>query len=162
MIFFYLIIFVGYILTFGLVRLRTVRVLVQVFMLARRGCNNHEYHNKKNPDRKWNWGVIDVMPGSNGLGILVIFENKQLVEIWRWSRRVEIRTWARRDKFVSTGFAARLLSQWVEILDSEPASSVGELTEERCRNSQYSKNCVSLSSWRKPKLKKLIKVSYLN
>ena len=33
---------------------------------------------------------------------------------------------------------------------------------ERCRNSRHSKNCVSLSSCRKTKLKKLINVSYLN
>ena len=32
----------------------------------------------------------------------------------------------------------------------------------QCRNSQHSKNCVSLSSCRKTKLKKLINVSYLN
>ena len=47
----------------------------------------------------------------------------------------------------------RLLGQRVETLDSGPANSEGELTEERCRNSQHSKNCVclSLSSCRKPK-----------
>ena len=28
----------------------------------------------KSPDRKWDWGVNDVMPGSDGLAILMIFE----------------------------------------------------------------------------------------
>ena len=42
-------------------------------------------------------------------------------------------------------------------------SSAGELTEGQCRNSQHSKNCVSLSSCQKTKSqKKLINVSYLN
>ena len=40
-------------------------------------------------------------------------------------------------------------------------SSAGDLTEERCRNSQHSKNCVSFYSCRKTKLKKSINVSYL-
>ena len=35
----------------------------------------------KTPDRKGNWGVNGVMPGSKGLGLLVIFEKKQLVEM---------------------------------------------------------------------------------
>ena len=47
MIFFYLIIFVNYILSFGLVRLWTVRFLVQLFTLALGGCDNHKCHNKK-------------------------------------------------------------------------------------------------------------------
>ena len=66
--------FVNYILSFGLVRLWTIQLLVQVFMLARRGYDNHKCHNK-NP-RKWDWGVNDVMPGSDGQGILVIFEKR--------------------------------------------------------------------------------------
>ena len=35
----------------------------------------------KTPERKWNWDVNDVMPGSDGLRILGDFEKKQLVEI---------------------------------------------------------------------------------
>ncbi len=33
----------------------------------------------KTPDRKEDWVVNDVWPGSDGLGILVILEKKQLV-----------------------------------------------------------------------------------
>ena len=46
MIVFILSFFVGYILSFGLVRLWTVRFLVQVSTLARGGCDNHKCHNK--------------------------------------------------------------------------------------------------------------------
>ena len=46
MIFFYLIIFVNYILSFGLVRLWTIQLLVQVFTLVRGGCDNHKCHNR--------------------------------------------------------------------------------------------------------------------
>ena len=42
-----------------------------MFTLVHGGCDNHRCHNK-NP--KWDWDVNDVMPGSDGLGILVIFE----------------------------------------------------------------------------------------
>ena len=38
--------FVGYILSFGLVRLITIRLLLHVFTLARGGCDNHKCHNK--------------------------------------------------------------------------------------------------------------------
>ena len=55
-----------------MVRLRTFRLLVQAFTLMRGGCDNHKCHNK-NP-RLWDWGVNDVMPGSDRLRILVIFE----------------------------------------------------------------------------------------
>ena len=44
--FFHLILFVGYILSFSLVRLWTVWLLVQVFTLVRGGSDNHECHNE--------------------------------------------------------------------------------------------------------------------
>ena len=44
------------------------------------------------------------------------FWKKQLAEIWRWTRLVEIRTWARPVQLWSTGCAASLLGQWIEIL----------------------------------------------
>ena len=50
-------------------------------------------------------GVNDLMPGSDGQGILVIFE-----------KLVEIRTWARPVQLWITGFAARSLGQYVVIL----------------------------------------------
>ena len=48
--------FVNYILSFSLVRLWTIRLLVQVFTLARRGYDNHKYHNK-NPREENETGV---------------------------------------------------------------------------------------------------------
>ena len=93
--FFILSFFVGYILSFGLVRLRTIR-------LSERAGAHIEYSSRscaedvtitnviiETPDRKWNWGANDVMPGSDGLGIMVIFEKKQLVEIRTWTRLVD-------------------------------------------------------------------------
>ena len=102
--------FVAYILSFGLVRLRTI-------WLSARKRAHIEYSSRsrvedvtithviiKSPDRKLNWGVNDVMPGSDGRGFMEIL---QLVEIRTWARPVEL--WSAR-------CAARLLSQWVEIL----------------------------------------------
>ena len=62
------------------------------------------------------------MPGCNGLRVFGDFWKKQLVEIWSWTKRVEIRTLA--SPVWSTGCAARGGVRW---------------------NSQHSKNCVSLS-----------------
>ena len=72
------------------------------------------------------------MPGNDGLGFLVIL--KKAVS---WNLDLDEASWffgSRRSHF----------SYWVRW------------------NSQHSRNCVSLSSCRKPKLKKVIKVSYLN
>ena len=91
--FFYLIIFVNYILSFGLFRLWTIRLLVQVFTLMRGGCDNHKCHNK-NIRWKWDWGVNDVMPGSDGLGILVIFEKSSEL---RFEPGREQSSWGLRD-----------------------------------------------------------------
>ena len=100
--FFILSFFVGYILSFCLVRLGTVRISARAgahieCMCSRLRAKDVTITNViiKTPDRKWDWGVCDVMPGSDGLRILMIFEKKQWVEIWRWTKRVEIRTWAR-------------------------------------------------------------------
>ena len=48
--------------------------------------------------------------------------------------------------------------------DIGPGSSAGGVTDGQCRNSQHSKNCVSLFSCQKTKSKKkkLIHVSFLN
>ena len=125
-IFFILSFFIGYILSFGLVRLRTIQLSARAGVHTRGGYNNHRCHNIKTPDGKSDWGVDDVMPGSDGLGILVIFEKAvswdsklgeaswdlslgEAVEIWYWMKRVEIRTWS--SPVGSTGRAARLLGQ---------------------------------------------------
>ena len=80
MIFFILSFFVGYILSFGLVRLRTIRLSAHAG--AHNECSSRSHTEDvtitnviiKTPDRKWDWGVNDVMPRSNGLGILVILK----------------------------------------------------------------------------------------
>ena len=158
-IFFNLSFFAGYIL-FGLVRLRTIRLSARagahIECRCSRSCAKDVTITNviiKPPDRKCDWGVKDVIPGSNGLGILVNFE-KSVIEIYLWATPVQL--W-------STGCAARLLGLWVKILTLGEGSSAGKLTEGRCRNSQHRKNCVSLSSCRKNKSqKKLINVSSLN
>ena len=72
--------FVGYILSFGLVRLRTIRLRARAG--AHNKCSSQSRAEDvtitnviiKTPDRKWDWGMNDVVPGSDGQGILVIFE----------------------------------------------------------------------------------------
>ena len=118
MIFFILSFFIGYILSFALVRLWTVRLLVQVFTLTHEGCDNHKCHNK-NP--RWKMG--------KGCG-------------WRHARK-----WGAGN----FGDFWKKAVSWDLTLD-RPAS--WGLTEGWCRNSQHSKNCVSLSSCRKPKSQK--------
>ena len=103
------------------------------------------------------------------------FLKKQLVEVWLWAGQsswglqdvrllgqlVEIWLGVRPVLLGATGCAARLLGQRVEIWlwAGRVQQGVGC---GRCRNSKHSKNCVSLSSYRKPKIVKLINVSYLN
>ena len=81
MILFILSFFVGYILSFGLVRPRTIRLSARAgahieCRFSRSSAEDVTITNViiKPPDRKWDWGLNDVMPGSNGLEILVIFE----------------------------------------------------------------------------------------
>ena len=88
MIFFFLFnLFVNYILSFGLVGLRTIRLSAHAGAHIEYSSRSHTEDVTitnviiKTPDRKWDWGVNDIMPGSEGLGILVIFEKKLLVEI---------------------------------------------------------------------------------
>ena len=81
MIFFILSFFVGYILSFGLFKLRTI------WLSARAGAHIECRYSRscvedvtitdviiKTPDRKWDWDANDVMPGSDGLGILVFLK----------------------------------------------------------------------------------------
>ena len=104
----------------------------------------------KTPDRYCDWGVNDVIPGSDDFG-----------DFWKKQLRFDFWLWARPVQPGATGCAARLLGQRVEISTQGRAVHLG-VGCGRCRNSQHSKNCVSLSSCRKIKLKKLINVSYLN
>ena len=79
-IFFILSFFVGKILSFGLFRLRTIRLSARA--AAHIECSSGSRAEDvtitnviiKTPDRKSDWGVSEVMPGNDGLGILMIFE----------------------------------------------------------------------------------------
>ena len=142
MILFILSFFVGYILSFSLVRLRTIRLSARggshIECTCSRSCAEDVTITEviiKILDRKRDWIVDDVISWSEGLGILMIFEKKQWVEIWRWTRLVDFWAWARP---VQLGLRDAPRVCWVRW------------------NSQHSKNCVSLSSCRKTKLKKVI------
>ena len=102
------------------------------------------------------------MPGSDGLGILGDFWKKtKLVEIRTWTRRVPLGGYWMRSTFVRS-------ESWD--FDYGPGSPPGGWLEGLCRNSQDSKNCISLPSGRKtksqevnkrfvPELKKVVSVS---
>ena len=101
MIFFILSFFVGYILSFSLVRLWTVRLLVQVFTLVRGWCDNHKCHNK-NPRWEIGLGCEWRHTRKRWAGNFGDFWKKHLVEIWTWVRAVHMG---------STGCAACMLGQ---------------------------------------------------
>ena len=83
--FFILSFFVGYILSFGLVRLRTIRLSARAG--AHIECSSCSRADDvtitnvivKTPDRKYDWGVNDIILVSEGLGILVIFEKSKVL-----------------------------------------------------------------------------------
>ena len=72
----------GYILSFSLVRLRTIRFSARAgahIECSSRSCAEDVTITNviiKTPESKYDWGVNDVMPGSEGLGILGIFFKK--------------------------------------------------------------------------------------
>ena len=123
MIFFILSFFVGYILSFGLVTLRTIWLCARAGTHIEHRCSRSHTEDVtitdviiKTPAGKWD--VNDVMPGSDGLGILVIFEKAG----------VDFRIWMRPVQLCAMGCATRCWVRW---------------------NSQHSKNCISLFSCRK-------------
>ena len=76
-IFFILSFFIGYILSFGLVRLRTIRLSARagahIEPRCSRSCGEDvtiTYVIIKTPDRNGTGDVNDIMPGSDGLRIL--------------------------------------------------------------------------------------------
>ena len=98
MIFFILSLFIIYILSFGLVRLRTIRLCARAGTHIERRCSRSRAEDVtlpdliiKNPERKWDWGANDIMTGSDGLGFLVILKKSS----WSWSRLVDFWAWAR-------------------------------------------------------------------
>ena len=88
--------FVSYILSFGLVRLWTIRLSARAgahigYSCSRSCAEDVTITNViiKHPDRKFDWGVNDVMPGSDGLRILVIYEkNSELRSDAGWGELI--------------------------------------------------------------------------
>ena len=87
-------------------------------------------------------------PEAIGGGFLVIFEKKQLVEIWDWTKRVGIRIWARPVHLFAAGCACVC---WV----SEMRAAAGR-TVSIVKIMSLAPRVENL------KVKKVIKVSYLN
>ena len=81
--------FVGYILSFGLVRLWTVRLSVDMFTLAWGGCDNHRCHNK-NPRLKMGLWCEWRQARKRWAGNFGDFWKKQFVEIPTWARPVQL------------------------------------------------------------------------
>ena len=117
--------FVGYILSFGLVRLRTIRLsaLVEAHIERREDVTITDVI-IKTPNRKWTGDVNDVMPGRDGLRILGDFWKKAV----SWDSDLGEASWflslGKARPVGSTRCAARGLVRW---------------------NIQHSRNCVSLS-----------------
>ena len=91
-----LLFFVGYILSFGLVRLRTIRFSARVGTHIERRCSRSRGEDVaitdviiKTPDRKWTGDVNDVMPGSDGLRILGDFWKKAV----SWDLKLDEASW---------------------------------------------------------------------
>ena len=77
-----------------------------------------------------------------GWGFWVIFEKKEWVEIWSWTKRVDFWTWTRPVQLWTTGFP--------RVVGSDGTVSIVEIV------------CLSLLVSKNLKVKKVIKVSYLN
>ena len=93
---FLLIIFVNYILSFGLVGLWTIRLFVQVFTLVRVNKNpREEMRLECEWLHAWKWYAESFGD----------FEKKTLVEIWLCARPVEILTLGRAVQLGATGCA---------------------------------------------------------
>ena len=77
----YIYIYIYIYVSFGLVRLRTIRLSARAGTHIGRRCSRSCAEDVtitdviiKTPDRKQVWGVNDVMPGSDGLRFLVILK----------------------------------------------------------------------------------------
>ena len=148
MIFFILSFFVGYILSFGLVRLRTIRLSARVGAHIERRCSRSRGEDVTITDviiktriENVTGDVNDVMPVSDGLRILGDFWKKELVEIWSWTKRVNFWTWARPVQLWTTGCP--------RLVGSDGTVSIVKIVS-------FSPRVENL------KVKKVIKVSYLN
>ena len=149
--FFILSFFVGFILSFCLVTLRTIRLGARLGAHIDRRCSRSRGNDVtitdviiRTPDRKMRLGMwMTSYPEAMGWGFWAIFENKQLVEIWTWTKRVDFRASARPGQLG--------LRDASRVVGSDGTVSIVEFV------------CLSLSSCQKTKkVKKIIKVSYLN
>ena len=122
--------FVGYILSCGLVRLRTIRLSAQVGAHIERRCSRSHGEDVtitdviiKTPDRKWTGDVNDVIPGGDGVRIFL------LKKTLSWDLRLDETSWlldlGEASPVMDYGMPVRFWVRW---------------------NSQHSRNCVSLSS----------------
>ena len=156
-LFFILSFFVGCILSFGLVRLRTIRLvhvqghtLGAMFTLMRGGCDNHRCHNK-NPRWEMRLGCEWRHVRKRWAGILGDFEKKQelMADAGRCDLLFDL---GEASPVGSTGCAAHCWVSW---------------------NSYHIKNCVSLSLCCKhksqesskrfvPELKRVVSVSRIS
>ena len=167
--------FVGYILSFGLVRLRTIRLSARAGAhIVTSSARERELHSItdviiKPPDGKWNWGGwMTSCPKARGLGILVIFFFFEKEESWDLS--LGEASW---DLKLGYGMHARLLGQWVGILTlGRPVHLGSWLKDDVGTLSMVKKLSLSLSlslsprveksKKKKKKKKKKLNVSYLN
>ena len=123
---------------------------MQVFTLALGGCDNHRCHNKT-PDKKWDCGcelrhvqkrwAEDFGWFLKKKAVSWDLKLDEWVEIRSWTKRVDFWTWARPVQLWTTGCPC--------VVGSDGTVSRVEI----CHSLLVSKN---------PKVKKLIKVSYLN
>ena len=96
--------------------------------------------------------VNDVMPGSDGLRIWVIFKKKQLVEIWTWTKRVDFWTCGRPVQLWTTGC--------LRVAGSDGTVSIVEIVSlspcvEKPKSQEGNKSFV-------PELKKVVSVSRIS
>ena len=130
--------FLYYHFSLGLVRLRTIRLSAHegahIECSSRSRTEDVTITNViiKTPERKWDWGVNDVMPGIEGLWFLLIFE-----KVVSWDLSLSEASWD-----LNLGEASWFLSLG-------EASPVGLRDAPRICwvrwNNQHTKNCVSLS-----------------
>ena len=94
----------------------------------------------KPPDRKFDWGLNHVRPGSDGLGFLVILNKSSELRFELRRSKLIFRTWAKPMQFVDCGVRSRV--GWVSELRADDGRTVS-----------IEKLCLYISSCRKPKLK---------
>ena len=126
--FFILSFFIGYILSFGLVRLRTFRLNARVGAHIERrrshSCGEDVTITDviiKTPDSKCDWGCEWCHARKRWTGILGYFWKKELAEIWDWTKQVGIQIWVRLVQLFAVG-CVRIC--WVSELRADAGQTV--------------------------------------